>query len=183
VTLVALAIKQDTQGPVLFVQQRVRYRKHLFPMVKFRSMQVDAEEQFKEIEHLNAADGPIFKMSDAPRVPRVSRFIRKTSIDGLSQLFKVLRGVMSLVGPRPMSIQNVDPFNRGLQCKRFNVKPGSTCHWPISGRSNLSFERWLEVDLHYIKNWAFALNLQILLPPRQPSGNHKVRANLPPSQG
>ena len=161
--LVALAIKLDSPGPVFFVQQRVGLRKHLFPMFKFRSMQVDAEEQLKEIEHLNEAEGPIFKMSDDPRVTRVGRFIRKTSIDELPQLFNVLRGEMSLGGPRPMSIRDVDHFDRGIQRKRFSVKPGITCYWQISGRSNLPFEKWLELDLHYIENWSFALDLQILL--------------------
>ena len=147
--LVALAIKLDSPGPVLFVQQRVGLRKHLFPMFKFRSMQVDAEEQLKEIEHLNEAEGPIFKMSNDPRVTRVGQFIRKTSIDELPQLFNVIRGEMSLVGPRPMSIRDVDLFNKGIQRKRFSVKPGITCLWQISGRSNLPFEKWLELDLAY----------------------------------
>jgi exopolysaccharide biosynthesis polyprenyl glycosylphosphotransferase len=159
----AIAIKLDSPGPVFFVQQRVGLRKHLFPMFKFRSMQVDAEEQLKKIEHLNEAEGPIFKMSDDPRVTRVGRFIRKTSIDELPQLFNVLRGEMSLVGPRPMSIRDVDLFDTGIQRKRFSVKPGITCFWQISGRSNLPFSKWLELDLQYIENWSFALDLKILL--------------------
>ena len=161
--VVALAIKLDSPGPVFFVQQRVGLRKHLFPMFKFRSMQVDAEEQLKEIEHLNEAEGPIFKMSDDPRVTRVGRFIRKTSIDELPQLFNVLRGEMSLVGPRPMSIRDVDLFDRGIQRKRFSVKPGITCLWQISGRSDLPFHKWLELDLEYIERWSFGLDLKILL--------------------
>ena len=160
---IALAVKLDSPGPVLFVQQRVGLRKHLFPMFKFRSMQVDAEEQLKEIEHLNEAEGPIFKMSDDPRVTRVGRFIRKTSIDELPQLFNVLRGEMSLVGPRPMSIRDVDLFDKGIQRKRFSVKPGITCLWQISGRSDLPFHKWLELDLEYIENWSFGLDLRILL--------------------
>ena len=131
-------------------------------MFKFRSMYVDAEERLKEIEHLNEADGPIFKIKDDPRTTRVGRIIRKTSIDELPQLINVLRGEMSLVGPRPMSLRDVDRFDRGVQRKRFSVQPGLTCLWQISGRSNLPFEKWLELDLEYITNWNFWLDVQIL---------------------
>ena len=131
-------------------------------MFKFRSMYVDAEERLKEIEHLNEADGPIFKIKDDPRITRVGRFIRKTSIDELPQLINVLRGEMSLVGPRPMSLRDVDRFDRGIQRKRFSVQPGLTCLWQISGRSDLPFEKWLELDLEYITNWNFWLDVQIL---------------------
>ena len=161
--LVAVAIKIDSPGPVFFIQQRVGLRKHLFPMFKFRSMHVDAEARLAEIEHLNEAEGPIFKIADDPRVTRVGRFIRKTSIDELPQLFNVLRGEMSLVGPRPMSIRDVDLFDKGIQRRRFSVQPGITCLWQISGRSNLPFHRWLELDLEYIDNWSFLLDLKILL--------------------
>jgi len=161
--LVAIAIKIDSPGPIFFIQQRVGLRKHLFPMFKFRSMYVDAEERLAEIEHLNEADGPIFKMTNDPRITRVGRLIRKTSIDELPQLFNVLRGEMSLVGPRPMSIRDVDLFEKGIQRRRFSVQPGITCLWQISGRSNLSFERWLELDLEYIENWSLGLDLKILL--------------------
>ena len=131
-------------------------------MFKFRSMYVDAEERLKEIEHLNEADGPIFKIKDDPRTTRVGRFIRKTSIDELPQLINVLRGEMSLVGPRPMSLRDVDRFDRGVQRKRFSVQPGLTCLWQISGRSDLPFEKWLELDLEYITNWNFWLDVQVL---------------------
>ena len=160
--LVAAAIRLDSPGPVFFVQQRVGLRKREFPMFKFRSMYVDAEERLKEIEHLNEADGPIFKIKDDPRTTRVGRFIRKTSIDELPQLINVLRGEMSLVGPRPMSLRDVDRFDRGIQRKRFSVQPGLTCLWQISGRSDLPFEKWLELDLEYITNWNFWLDVQIL---------------------
>jgi exopolysaccharide biosynthesis polyprenyl glycosylphosphotransferase len=161
--LVAIAIKIDSPGPVFFIQQRVGLRKHLFPMYKFRSMYTDAEERLAEIEHLNEAEGPIFKMTKDPRVTRVGRFIRKASIDELPQLINVLKGDMSLVGPRPMSIRDVDLFEKGIQRRRFSVQPGITCLWQISGRSNLSFQRWLELDLEYIENWSFGLDLKILL--------------------
>lgn len=161
--LVAMAIKLDSPGPVFFMQQRVGLRKHLFAMYKFRSMYTDAEERLKEIEHLNEAEGPIFKMKNDPRITRVGRFIRKTSIDELPQLLNVLRGEMSLVGPRPMSIRDVDLFDKGIQRRRFSVQPGITCLWQISGRSNLPFQRWLELDLEYIENWSFGLDVKILL--------------------
>jgi len=160
---VALAIKLDSPGPAIFVQQRVGLRKHLFPMFKFRSMYQDAEEKLKEIEHLNEAEGPIFKIANDPRITRVGRFLRKTSLDELPQLFNVLRGEMSLVGPRPMSIRDVDLFDRGIQRKRFSVKPGITCIWQISGRSDLPFHKWLELDLEYIEKWSLWLDLKILL--------------------
>ncbi len=160
--LVALAIKIDSPGPVLFIQQRVGLRKHLFPMYKFRSMHENAEEMLKDIEHLNEAEGPIFKMTNDPRVTRIGKFIRKTSLDELPQLINVLKGEMSLVGPRPMSIRDVDLFDKGIQRKRFSVKPGITCIWQIAGRSNLPFDKWLELDLEYIDNWSFWLDLKIL---------------------
>ena len=163
IVLVAIAIKLDSPGPVFFVQERVGLRKHLFPMYKFRSMFENAEEMLKEIEHLNEAEGPIFKIANDPRVTRVGRFIRKTSLDELPQLFNVLRGEMSLVGPRPMSIRDVELFDRGIQRKRFSVKPGITCLWQISGRSNLPFDKWLELDLEYIENWSFWLDIKILI--------------------
>jgi lipopolysaccharide/colanic/teichoic acid biosynthesis glycosyltransferase len=125
-------------------------------------MHENAEEMLKDIEHLNEAEGPIFKMTNDPRVTRVGKFIRKTSLDELPQLINVLKGDMSLVGPRPMSIRDVDLFDKGIQRKRFSVKPGITCIWQISGRSDLPFEKWLELDLQYIENWSFWLDLKIL---------------------
>ena len=161
--VVAIAIKLDSPGPVLFIQKRVGLRKHLFPLFKFRSMVVDAEEKLKEIEHLNEAEGPIFKIKNDPRITRVGRFIRKTSLDELPQLFNVLRGEMSLVGPRPMSQRDVALFDSGIQRKRFSVKPGITCIWQISGRSNLPFDKWLELDLQYIEKWSLWLDFKILI--------------------
>lgn len=161
--IIALAIRIESKGPALFIQQRVGLRKRLFPMYKFRSMHVDAEEKLKEIEHLNEADGPIFKITDDPRVTKVGKFIRKTSLDELPQLFNVIRGHMSLVGPRPMSMRDVDLFDRGIQRKRFSVRPGLTCIWQISGRSNLPFEKWLELDLEYIDTWSLELDFKILI--------------------
>ena len=160
--VIALAIKVDSKGPAFFVQERVGLRKHLFPMIKFRSMYTDAEERLKEIEHLNEAEGPIFKIKNDPRVTRVGRILRKSSLDELPQLFNVLSGDMSLVGPRPMSIRDVNLFDKGIQRKRFSVKPGITCIWQVSGRSNLPFHKWLEMDLEYIDNWSLLLDVSLL---------------------
>ena len=161
--LTALAIKLDDRGPVLFTQERVGLRKRKFKMYKFRSMVVDAEAKMKELEALNESEGPNFKMTDDPRITRVGRFIRRTSLDELPQLLNVFFGSMSLVGPRPMSVRDVDLFDQAVQRKRFSVTPGLTCIWQISGRSNLSFEKWLELDLAYIDNWSFELDIRILI--------------------
>ena len=160
--IIAVAIKLDSPGPVFFIQQRVGLKKRIFPMMKFRSMCDRAEDKLCELEHLNQAEGPIFKIFDDPRVTRVGRFLRKTSLDELPQLFNVIRGEMSLVGPRAMSIRDVDLFDQGIQRKRFSVKPGLTCIWQISGRSNLPFEKWLELDLQYIESWCLRLDFKIL---------------------
>jgi exopolysaccharide biosynthesis polyprenyl glycosylphosphotransferase len=163
VAVIALAIKLDSPGPVFFVQRRVGLNKRLFPMIKFRTMVQDAEKLMAEVEHLNEAEGPIFKIANDPRVTRVGRLLRRTSLDEFPQFFNVLRGEMSLVGPRPMSIRDVDRFDQGIQRKRFSVKPGITCLWQISGRSNLPFTAWLELDLRYIDEWSLGLDLKILM--------------------
>jgi exopolysaccharide biosynthesis polyprenyl glycosylphosphotransferase len=161
--LTAIAIKIDSPGPVFFVQERVGLRKRIFKMYKFRSMVENSEELLKDIEHLNEAQGPNFKIKNDPRVTRVGKLIRKTSLDEFPQFFNVFMGDMSLVGPRPMSLRDVDLFDRGMQRKRFSVKPGLTCLWQISGRSELTFDQWLELDLAYIENWSLGLDFKILL--------------------
>lgn len=160
--LIGVLIKLDSPGPVFFKQERVGLNKRPFFMRKFRSMCVDAEAKLKEIEHLNEADGPIFKMQDDPRVTRMGRFMRKTSIDELPQIFNVLLGEMSLIGPRPMSRRDVDLFSSGIQRRRFSVRPGLLCLREVSGRSELTFERWLELDLQYIDQWTLWLDVKIL---------------------
>ena len=159
----ALAIKMDSRGPIIFTQTRIGLQKRPFRMYKFRSMVTDAEARMGEVEHLNEADGPNFKIKDDPRVTRVGRFIRKTSIDELPQLINVLKGEMSLVGPRPMSIRDVNLFDKGIQRKRFSVRPGITCLWQVSGRSDLSFDDWLRLDLAYIESWSLLEDIKILL--------------------
>jgi exopolysaccharide biosynthesis polyprenyl glycosylphosphotransferase len=163
VGLVALAIKLDSPGPVFFVQDRVGLNKRRFRMLKFRTMVDGADRMQDQVEHLNEARGPIFKIADDPRVTRVGRLLRRSSLDELPQIFNVIRGEMSLVGPRPMSVRDVQLFDAGIQRKRFSVKPGLTCLWQISGRSLLPFSRWLELDLHYIEHWSLALDVKILV--------------------
>ncbi len=160
--LIALAIKLDSPGPVFFVQERVGLHKRRFRMLKFRTMVAGADRLQSELEHLNEAKGPIFKIANDPRITRVGRFLRRSSLDELPQIFHVLTGEMSLVGPRPMSLRDVDLFDQGIQRKRFSVKPGLTCLWQISGRSDLPFSRWLELDLDYIEHWSLGLDLKIL---------------------
>jgi exopolysaccharide biosynthesis polyprenyl glycosylphosphotransferase len=161
--LVALAIRLDSKGPVFFVQQRMGFRKRPFRLFKFRTMVVDAEARMKEIEHLNEKDGPIFKVRNDPRVTRLGAFLRKTSIDELPQLLNVVLGEMSLVGPRPLSMRDALGMSEAWQKRRFSVKPGLTCLWQISGRSDLSFERWMQLDLEYIDRWSLGLDVNILL--------------------
>lgn len=160
--IVAIAIKVDSPGPVFFTQNRVGLHKRKFEMYKFRSMVVDAEERMKEIEHLNEAQGANFKIKNDPRVTRVGRILRKSSIDELPQLINVVKGDMSLVGPRPMSLRDVSLFDKGVQRKRFSVRPGITGLWQVSGRSDLAFDRWIELDLRYIETWSLGLDIKIL---------------------
>jgi exopolysaccharide biosynthesis polyprenyl glycosylphosphotransferase len=161
--LVAIAIKLDSRGPVFFIQERMGYNKRRFRMIKFRTMTADAEARMKDIEHLNETDGPAFKIRHDPRLTRLGRILRKLSIDELPQLINVLFGDMSLVGPRPLPMRDVLGLEVAWQKRRFSVKPGLTCLWQISGRSNISFEEWMQLDLEYIDRWSLALDCKILL--------------------
>lgn len=161
--LVALLIKLDSPGPVCFVQRRVGLNKRLFPLIKFRTMELNSEARMHEIEHLNEADGPVFKIRNDPRVTRVGRFLRRTSIDELPQLLNVLVGHMSLVGPRPLPLRDVEGFKLHWQRRRFSVPPGITCLWQIYGRSSIPFDQWMELDLFYIEHRSLLLDFKILL--------------------
>jgi exopolysaccharide biosynthesis polyprenyl glycosylphosphotransferase len=162
--LAAIAIKFDSAGPVFFIQERVGFNKRRFRMIKFRTMTTDAEDRMKDIEHLNEKQGtPIFKIKNDPRITRVGRWLRKTSIDELPQLINVLMGDMSVVGPRPLSVRDATRMEETWQKRRFSVKPGLTCLWQVSGRSNLSFEQWMLLDLEYIDHWSLGLDASILL--------------------
>ena len=158
----AIAIKLTSRGPVLFSQERLGLNKRRFSMLKFRSMVPEAAEMQMGLEWRNEADGPVFKIADDPRITRVGRFLRKSSIDELPQLFNVLKGEMSLVGPRPLSNRDVSRFRRGTDMRRFSVKPGLTCLWQISGRSQLGFGEWIQLDLKYIDGWSLFGDLRIL---------------------
>ena len=161
--LVALVIRLTSPGPVLFAQKRVGHNKRKFTMYKFRTMVVDAEQQMEQLEHLNEVSGPVFKIKNDPRITPIGKFLRKTSLDEVPQLFSVLKGDMSLVGPRPLPIRDYEGFNEDWQRRRFSVKPGITCLWQVQGRSSISFEKWMELDLQYIDKWSLWLDLQILL--------------------
>lgn len=162
--LVALLIKLLSPGPVFFVQDRVGYNRRPFKMIKFRSMVPNAHLMQKELEGLNEAQGPVFKIKNDPRITPFGRVLRKTSLDELPQLFNVLRGDMSLVGPRPLPLRDVEQFEESYLNRRFSVKPGITCLWQVNGRTatRVSFDAWIEQDLEYIDHWSFALDLKIL---------------------
>lgn len=150
-------------GPIFFVQTRIGYNRHHFKMIKFRTMVPNAAQLQKRLENFNEAQGPVFKIKDDPRVTPIGRFLRKTSIDELPQLFNVIKGDMSLVGPRPLPLRDVARFEEIWLKRRFSVKPGITCLWQINGRSNASFDAWIKQDLEYIDNWSFGLDLKILV--------------------
>ena len=159
---VAIIIKLTSPGPVLFRQKRSGLHGRLFTMYKFRSMVTNAEMIRAELEAFNEMSGPVFKMKEDPRITPVGRFLRKTSLDELPQLWNVLLGDMSLVGPRPpipREVQQYDPWHR----RRLSMKPGLTCLWQISGRNKIGFEQWMKLDLQYIDNWSLWLDLTILL--------------------
>ena len=162
VMLIALAIKATSGGSVLFRQTRCGLNGRLFTLYKFRTMVADAEKRRDEVEHLNEMRGPVFKMRSDPRVTRLGRLLRKFSLDELPQLWNVLRGDMSLVGPRPPIPEEVAQYQR-WQRRRLSMKPGLTCLWQVSGRNELDFDRWLELDLQYIDTWSPMLDFKILL--------------------
>jgi len=161
--LVALLVRLDSQGPVLFMQERVGLNRRRFKLIKFRTMVQEADKKQELFEALNEADGPVFKIRNDPRVTRLGRFLRQFSIDELPQLINVLKGEMSLVGPRPLPLRDVKLIDAQWHKRRFSVKPGLTCLWQVNGRSDLSFERWVRMDLEYIDTWSLALDLKILL--------------------
>lgn len=159
--LIAAAIKLTSKGPVFFNQMRVGLNGRTFKMVKFRSMVVNAEELKAKLTHLNEMSGPVFKITNDPRVTKIGRLLRKTSLDELPQLFNVLIGQMSLVGPRPplpSEVNMYDPKHR----KRLSVKPGITCIWQISGRNDVDFDEWMEMDVQYIDEWSLWKDIEIL---------------------
>ena len=159
--IVAIAIKIESKGPVIFSQQRIGLKGEEFKMYKLRSMVEDAEELKKDLMKDNEMSGPMFKMKDDPRVTRVGRFIRKTSIDELPQLINVLKGDMSLVGPRPSLPKEVKKFKPWMK-KRLDVKPGLTCFWQVSGRNSIDFEDWMKLDIKYVEERSFWVDIKLI---------------------
>ncbi|MGC8873002.1 MAG: sugar transferase [Chloroflexia bacterium] len=160
--IIALAIKLDSPGPVLFRQRRIGRRGRPFTLLKFRTMHSNAEAEQERLAPLNEATGPLFKIRDDPRVTRVGRILRRTSLDELPQVFNILAGEMSWVGPRPgtpAEVAQYEPWHR----KRLEVLPGLTGFWQVSGRSDLTFDEMVRLDLYYIENWNLWLDLVILL--------------------
>jgi exopolysaccharide biosynthesis polyprenyl glycosylphosphotransferase len=160
---IAAAIRASSKGPIFFRQERCGLHGRAFTMLKFRSMVTNAEQLQAELNALNEMAGPVFKVTNDPRVTPIGRFLRKTSLDELPQLFNVLRGEMSLVGPRPLPVYEVERFDDPSHRRRLSVKPGITCLWQVSGRNNVSdFREWVRLDLEYIDNWSIWLDLKIL---------------------
>lgn len=160
--VIAVAIKLDSHGPIIFVQQRVGQHGRRFRFFKFRSMYVDAEQRLTEIRAHNEVDGPVFKMRKDPRVSRVGAILRRTSLDELPQLINVLKGEMSMVGPRPPLPSEVEQY-RPTDRIRLTVKPGLTCLWQVRGRSTLGFETWMEFDREYVRSMSLWLDIRILV--------------------
>ena len=160
--IVAVLIKlEDPKGKVFFAQERNGKYPKTFKMYKFRSMVHNAEDLLKDLMDRNEQTGPVFKINDDPRITKVGKFIRKTSIDELPQLFNVLKGDMSLVGPRPPIPREVEQYN-SYQMQRLAVKPGLTCIWQVSGRNNIGFDEWVEMDIEYIKTRNLWLDIKLI---------------------
>jgi exopolysaccharide biosynthesis polyprenyl glycosylphosphotransferase len=164
IPLIALAIKLSSPGPVFFRQKRSGINGTPFTIYKFRTMGTNAEQFKHELEAMNEMTGPVFKVTNDPRITPIGKFLRKYSLDELPQLFNVLRGEMSLVGPRPLPVDEVKRFDNLAHRRRLSVKPGLTCLWQISGRNQIAdFKDWVRLDLEYIDNWTIWLDLKILL--------------------
>jgi exopolysaccharide biosynthesis polyprenyl glycosylphosphotransferase len=159
--VVAIAIKLDSPGPIIFKQQRIGKDGEKFVMYKFRTMVANAEEILDKLLDENEATGPVFKIREDPRVTKIGKWLRKTSIDELPQLWNVLKGDMSLVGPRPPLPREVAEYNE-YQKQRLLVKPGITCYWQVNGRSNLSFDEWVELDIKYIREQSLWTDIKLL---------------------
>lgn len=160
--VIAALVKLTSEGPVFFKQERIGRNKRRFHMYKFRTMVPNAEALLKRLESLNEASGPVFKIKNDPRITPIGRFLRRTSLDELPQLFNVLKGDMSLVGPRPLPVRDYEGFNQDWQRRRFSVRPGITCLWQVNGRSNIAFDQWMKLDLKYVDEWSIWLDMKIL---------------------
>lgn len=161
--VIALSIRTTSPGPIFFVQERVGLNKRRFRLCKFRTMVPDAEARITELEGRNEVNGPAFKIKKDPRITPIGAFLRKTSLDELPQLINVLRGDMSLVGPRPLPVRDYRGFTEDWHRRRFSVRPGITCLWQVGGRNSITFDRWMELDMQYIDQWSLLLDFKILL--------------------
>jgi lipopolysaccharide/colanic/teichoic acid biosynthesis glycosyltransferase len=160
--LIAVAIKATSRGPVFFAQERIGLNKRRFAMYKFRTMVQDAEGEIEGLQSLNEVSGPVFKIREDPRVTAIGRILRKTSLDELPQLFNVLKGDMSLVGPRPLPVRDYLGFTEDWHRRRCSVRPGITCLWQVNGRHAIPFDEWMELDMKYIDEWSLLLDFKIL---------------------
>lgn len=159
--IVGILIKLESKGAIIFAQKRVGLNGKEFKMYKMRSMVVNAEEIKEQLSSGNEMSGPMFKMKNDPRITKIGKFIRKTSIDELPQLFNVFKGDMSLVGPRPSLPKEIEEFESWM-LKRLDVKPGLTCYWQVSGRNNIDFEDWMKLDIKYVEEQGFWLDIKLI---------------------
>lgn len=159
---IAALIKLTSRGPVFFCQERAGKNHKRFKMIKFRTMVTDAEKIKEKLAALNEQDGPAFKMKNDPRITWIGRILRKTSLDELPQFINVLLGQMSIVGPRPPILAEVEEYE-WWQRRRLSMRPGLTCFWQVSGRNEISFEEWMQLDLQYIDNWSLTTDLKLIL--------------------
>ena len=159
--VVAMLVKIESKGPIIFSQKRVGKYGKLFKMYKFRSMVINAEQIKKQLANKNERTGPMFKIKNDPRITNVGRFIRKTSIDELPQLVNILKGEMSIVGPRPSLPDEVKGFHEWM-LKRLNVKPGLTCYWQVAGRNDIEFEEWMKLDVKYVKERNIIIDVKLI---------------------
>ena len=159
--VVSILIKIESKGPIIFSQERVGLNNKKFKMYKFRSMVVNAEAMKEKLEKQNERKGPMFKIKNDPRVTKIGRFMRRTSIDELPQLINILKGEMSIVGPRPSLPKEVIQFEPWM-IERLKVKPGLTCYWQVQGRDDIEFEDWMKLDVKYVKDRNFILDIKLI---------------------
>ena len=160
--VVAILIRITSVGPVWFRQERVGLNKRRFLIYKFRTMVPEAEKIMAGLEMLNEASGPIFKIKKDPRITPIGKWLRRASVDELPQLLNVLKGDMSLVGPRPLPVRDYEGFDEDWQRRRFSTRPGITCLWQVQGRSSIGFDQWMKLDMQYLDEWSLWLDLKIL---------------------
>lgn len=160
--IISILIKVDSKGNIIFSQTRIGRHGKSFKMYKFRSMVINAEELKKTLEDKNEMSGPMFKVKDDPRITKIGKFIRKTSIDELPQLINILKGEMSLVGPRPSLPSEVEKFEPWMK-KRLEVRPGLTCYWQVMGRNNIDFEDWMRLDIKYVKERNIFIDIKLIV--------------------